>query len=163
MSCLHHQSANPAPAVTTAPIVTFARAPQTISSQLIDYSTKSGLKTYNTGSATLTPDRFDINKDNVFTLLAALKPRSHLMNWTNIIMMIDVDSVPRNLLTHYALITTDISCQHVESYVFTATQKTQDNYLLYLCLRHSLTNQDGTDIEAWAEQYTSLNQHQMNK
>ena len=116
-----------APIRPTTPVITFARAPQTLTYTLIDYNAKSGIKTYKTGSTPLTTEGFNLDSDNIFMLLAALKTRAQIMNWKSSLMTIKFDGTQRNLLDHYAVITETKCIEHVKTYLFASNCMDQDD------------------------------------
>ena len=148
--------ANP---VATAPVA-FARAPQTVSADLIDYQSKHGCQTYKTGTAPLSTEKFSLDGDNIFLIIAALKTRASIMNWDATILNVPVNGVNKNILQHYSLITKAMTETHVLTYLFTESRKAQDDYLLYICLRQSLTSTADAAIQSWAEDFTLSDNNQ---
>ena len=134
---------------------TFARAPHTVTDRVLDYGDKKAMKIFESGSAALSSEQFEIDGESVIIMLSSLKNRAKLMNWDSTILTINTtENTPVSLLTQYAMLTYDDCAKHVKNYLFNETRASQDDYMLYLCLRKSLTPKADAVLTSWDEQFT---------
>lgn len=134
---------------------TFARAPHTVTNRVLDYGDKQAMKIFESGSSALSSEQFEIDGESVIIMLSSLKTRAKLMNWDSTILTIrTTDNTPVSLLTQYAMLTYDDCVKHVKTYLFSETRASQDDYMLYLCLRKSLTLKADAVLTIWDEQFT---------
>ena len=79
---------------------TFARAPHTVTDRVLDYGDKKAMKIFESGSAALSSEQFEIDGESVIIMLSSLKTRAKLMNWDSTILTIKTtDNTPVSLLT----------------------------------------------------------------
>jgi hypothetical protein len=149
-------AANPiaVPAVG-APV--FAETPAKLNADaIIDYSTTSGIKLYNTASARL-PITFDITSQTANLFCDALKDRANKSGWYtgagNILTIPDAGGTNRDLITEYGRLSMADINTHVATYIDGNTRCTQNAAQMLTCIKESLSDAGKLKILAESEKW----------
>ena len=72
---------------TDKEIIKFSLSPDLVSTDIIDYSTPSGVKLYTEGKSALSSKEYDLDPMGLLSFMSKLRHRSINMGWTNIMMI----------------------------------------------------------------------------
>ena len=82
------------------PLFLFALTPALANPDPVDYATSEGMKLYKSATERLTHS-FDGETGSLHLFLQALQQRADSFEWASVLMVPDVNGVPRNLITEY--------------------------------------------------------------
>jgi hypothetical protein len=144
--------------------VPFSIGPGVATSTVIDFNTPTGIKLFNSATASLYPSKqeaFAVNAEKIHSFIQKVNQQAiyYGLSGGTGILNIPINSVfplgqTRSLVTEYGLITIEQVQQHAMTYVTLPTRATQDSAMLFLCLMNSLTEPGQDKVRAWHELYT---------
>ena len=136
--------------------VNFALAPALVEDGVIDYSTRTGAKLYETAVEALNIE-FDCQPGNLKVFLEKVKNRAMATGWNDILNVPTDLAEPDqtiNLISEYGLLSLEQVRAHAETYVNAAVRAAQDSFQLYMCLMKTLTKEAQAKIMLHASEYT---------
>lgn len=141
--------------------VPFALNPADALNGVIDFLSASGAKLYRSATHKLSDEPFDCSSDRFQTFLDQIDDRCTRYGWINNILHIHTDGHqqgPEVYLVHnYGQLTIERVREHVITYLFGQTRETQDDSMLYYCLKESLSEEAKGKILACKEDYMVTN------
>ena len=124
-------------AVAPPLFVVFALTPALANPDPVDYATSEGMKLYKSATERLT-HTFDSETGSLRLFLQALQLRADSFGWASVLMVPDINGVPRNLITEYGQVTMTDVTNHALTHVHNQTRMAQNSSQLFTCVYDSL-------------------------
>lgn len=147
------QGGQPGQAQAQAQAAAFARSPAGINADNpIDYSSRAGLKIFETATEAL-PDEFDLSREDFLLFLENLENKSQTQSWQTL-LTVPHAGTNYSVLEQYGLIPEEAWRAYALTYAFDNSRLNQNSCNLLQTLKATLTKHARTDLIGEKTKYT---------